>query len=116
MSWPFPLSWLIGTALLQDALRRFDTVDLNTDDPLAYAHVNGCPYIIGVPTIILFYAIGVLLLSFLPARAIFNFVRAVLAAILLSGAMLSVSLAAQTVFLTMAPLDMAEASDDMDVL
>ncbi len=116
MSWPFPLSWLIGTALLQDALRRFDTVDLNTDDPLAYAHVNGCPYIIGVSTIILFYAIGVLLLSFLPARAIFNFVRAVLAAILLSGAMLSVSLAAQTVFLTMAPLDMAEASDEMDVL
>ncbi len=112
-SWPFPVNWFIGSSLIQDQLRRYDGVDLNTDDPLDYAHLNGCPYVVGVPTLVLIYTLGVLFSSFAPARALFNLVKNILVLVLLSGAYLAASLGAQITFLMLAPLDMMESEETL---
>ncbi len=104
-AWPMPISWFLGAGAVQTILGHYDGINLNSDDPLEYAHLNGCPYILGVPTLVVFYAVSSLLSAF-AGRALFNLVRRLVTLVLMTGPYLVLSLCYQIAIIFHAPHDM----------
>ncbi len=97
-TWPFPLSALIGSSMIQEALHRFDNVDFETNDAPTYAHLHACPPILATFTILVLTAIGLLLLALAPGRALLRLLATVALILLKTAVLLAFSLGYQIAF------------------